>query len=55
MRIAIDSTLHHYRDVLSDAAKRRFGVDAGIVAATLTHPWNREVRETEDVIAADWS
>jgi uncharacterized protein len=29
MRIAIDidSTLHHYWDVLSDAAKRRFGVE----------------------------
>jgi uncharacterized HAD superfamily protein len=29
MRIAIDidSTLHHYWDVLSDAARRRFGVD----------------------------
>jgi uncharacterized HAD superfamily protein len=29
MRIAvdIDSTLHHYWDVLSDAAQRRFGVD----------------------------
>ncbi|MCW2995698.1 MAG: hypothetical protein JWQ18_3193 [Conexibacter sp.] len=29
MRIAIDidSTLHHYWDVLSDAARRRFGID----------------------------
>jgi hypothetical protein len=29
MRIAIDidSTLHHYWDLLSDAAKRRFGID----------------------------
>jgi hypothetical protein len=29
MRIAIDidSTLHHYWDVLSDAAQRRFGID----------------------------
>jgi hypothetical protein len=29
MRIAIDidSTLHHYWDVLSDAAMRRFGID----------------------------
>ncbi len=29
MRIAIDidSTLHHYWDRLSDAARRRFGVD----------------------------
>ena len=30
-------------------------IDAGIVAATLTHPWNRDVVEEEDVIAApDW-
>jgi FMN phosphatase YigB (HAD superfamily) len=30
-------------------------VDAGIAAATLSHPWNREVCEEEDVIcAADW-
>jgi uncharacterized protein len=28
---------------------------AGIVAATLVHPWNRELCETEDVICgADW-
>jgi hypothetical protein len=30
-------------------------LENGIVAATLVHPWNREVVETEDVIAArDW-
>jgi uncharacterized HAD superfamily protein len=30
-------------------------IDAGIVAATLEHPWNREVCETEDVVCAkDW-
>ena len=28
-------------------------LEAGIVAATLTHPWNREVIEEEDVVAAD--
>jgi len=30
-------------------------IDAGIVAATIVHPWNRDVIEEEDVIAAeDW-
>jgi uncharacterized protein len=30
-------------------------LDAGMVAATIAHPWNRELCETEDVIcAADW-
>ena len=30
-------------------------LDAGITAATLLHPWNRELCETEDVVAAkDW-
>jgi uncharacterized HAD superfamily protein len=30
-------------------------LDAGMRAATITHPWNRDVCETEDVIAAaDW-
>jgi uncharacterized protein len=30
-------------------------VDAGIVAATLVHPWNRDVCEEEDVVCgADW-
>ena len=28
-------------------------LDAGITAATLLHPWNRELCETEDVICAD--
>ena len=31
-------------------------LEVGIVAATIAHPWNEEVCETEDVItAADWS
>jgi uncharacterized HAD superfamily protein len=31
-------------------------LDAGITAATLLHPWNRELCETEDVIyGADWN
>jgi hypothetical protein len=30
-------------------------LDAGMTAATLLHPWNREVCETEDIVAAeDW-
>jgi uncharacterized protein len=30
-------------------------LDAGLVTATIAHPWNRELCETEDVIcAADW-
>jgi uncharacterized protein len=30
-------------------------IDAGITAATILHPWNRELCETEDVIyGADW-
>ena len=28
-------------------------IDAGITAATILHPWNRELVEEEDVIAAD--
>ncbi|MEZ0291410.1 MAG: hypothetical protein ACAH82_02660, partial [Solirubrobacteraceae bacterium] len=28
-------------------------IDAGIGAATLVHPWNRELCETEDVICGD--
>jgi hypothetical protein len=33
----------------------RGAVDAGIAAATLSHPWNREVCEEEDIVcAADW-
>ena len=31
-------------------------VDAGIAVATISHPWNRDVCEDEDVIcAADWA
>jgi hypothetical protein len=30
-------------------------IDLGILVATITHPWNREVCEEEDVVcAADW-
>jgi len=30
-------------------------LERGMLAATLEHPWNRDVRETEDVLsAADW-
>jgi uncharacterized HAD superfamily protein len=30
-------------------------LEAGIAAATIVHPWNRDVVETEDVVAAgDW-
>ena len=30
-------------------------VDAGIIAATLLHPWNRELCATEDVVCGeDW-
>jgi uncharacterized protein len=30
-------------------------IDAGITAATLLHPWNREICETEDVVSGeDW-
>ena len=33
----------------------RRAIDAGITAATLLHPWNRELCETDDVICAeDW-
>jgi uncharacterized HAD superfamily protein len=28
-------------------------IEAGITAATITHPWNRDVIEEEDVVAAD--
>ena len=31
-------------------------VEAGIDAATLAHPWNREICEDEDIVcAADWA
>jgi uncharacterized HAD superfamily protein len=30
-------------------------IDAGIQVATLAHPWNRELCETEDIVCApDW-
>ena len=30
-------------------------IDAGIVAATIAHPWNREICEIEDIVCAqDW-
>lgn len=44
-------------DVLIDDSplNLRSAVDSGIVAATLEHPWNTDVREEEDIIsAADW-
>lgn len=44
-------------DVLIDDSplNLRHAVDAGIVAATLEHPWNADVREDEEVISArDW-
>jgi uncharacterized protein len=31
-------------------------LEAGMVAATLVHPWNRDVCEEEDVVCAhDWA
>lgn len=45
-------------DILVDDSplNLRGAVDHGIVAATLEHPWNADVREEEDVIAAaDWA
>jgi uncharacterized protein len=34
----------------------RRALDAGMVAATIVHPWNRDVCEEEDVVcAADWA
>ncbi len=44
-------------DVLIDDSPEtlRRAIDAGITAATLLHPWNREVCETEDVVCGeDW-
>lgn len=44
-------------DVLIDDSplNLRGAVDAGIVAATLEHPWNADVRDEEDVISGpDW-
>ena len=44
-------------DVLIDDSPEnlRRAIDAGITAATLLHPWNRELCETDDVICGeDW-
>ena len=44
-------------DVLIDDSpdNLRGAIDAGIAAATLLHPWNRELCETEDVVCGeDW-
>jgi FMN phosphatase YigB (HAD superfamily) len=44
-------------DVLIDDSPKNIAgaLDAGIVAATLLHPWNRDVCEEEDVVCAeDW-
>jgi hypothetical protein len=44
-------------DLLIDdsPANLQRAVDAGIRAATIVHPWNRDLCETEDIIAAaDW-
>jgi uncharacterized HAD superfamily protein len=44
-------------DVLIDDSPENLGaaLEAGITAATILHPWNRELCETEEVIgAADW-
>lgn len=42
--------------LIDDAPGTLLGaLDAGMIAATLIHPWNRELCETEDVICApDW-
>ena len=45
-------------DVLIDDSPLNLqaAIDAGITAATLLHPWNRELCETEDVICGkDWA
>jgi uncharacterized HAD superfamily protein len=44
-------------DVLIDDSPDNLqgAIDAGITAATLLHPWNRELCETEDVVCGeDW-
>jgi uncharacterized HAD superfamily protein len=44
-------------DLLVDDSPENLGkaIDHGIAVATITHPWNRDVCEEEDVIcAADW-
>jgi uncharacterized protein len=42
-------------DVLIDDSPENLerAIDAGITAATILHPWNRELCETEDVIAGE--
>jgi FMN phosphatase YigB (HAD superfamily) len=42
-------------DVLIDDSPETLNraLDAGMTAATLLHPWNRDVCETEDIVAAD--
>ncbi len=45
-------------DVLIDDSPRNIeqALEVGIVVATLRHPWNHDLCEVEDVIAADdWS
>jgi uncharacterized protein len=44
-------------DVLIDDSPVNIGraIEANIVAATIAHPWNRDVREEEDVVCGrDW-
>jgi hypothetical protein len=44
-------------DVLIDDSPQNLlgGLEAGMTAATLVHPWNRDVCEEEDIVcAADW-
>jgi hypothetical protein len=42
-------------DILIDDSPTNLvrALDAGMLAATITHPWNREVCEDEDVVHAD--
>jgi uncharacterized HAD superfamily protein len=42
-------------DVLIDDSpvNLEHALEAGLVAATLRHPWNRELCETEDIVCAD--
>jgi FMN phosphatase YigB (HAD superfamily) len=42
-------------DVLIDDSPENLerALDAGMIAATILHPWNREMCETEDVIAGE--
>ena len=44
-------------DVLIDDSPETLerALDAGMVAATILHPWNRELCEEEDIVSApDW-